>query len=136
MQQTAARSDTLRVVQAVGVPGWMARHSESRRLGAALLIAAWGLAAVAQLVGDPGHGLALKVGTAFLLWRIWRGADWSRWVLIALSILSAGLALGLLAGVVLGDPGIVLHKVAMLGIYGLVGVALSARAVRHLSRFG
>jgi cell division protein FtsW (lipid II flippase) len=104
------------------------------RSAAALLIAGWVVAVVASYVGEPDHGLTLKLVTAFLLWRVWRGATWSRYFLIGLSVVSAGLAAGLSLAIMLGATGIVTRSLAMFGLYAVVGALLCAPPIRRLCR--
>lgn len=102
-------------------------------LAAGLLFLAWGLAVVATSVGEPGHGLSLKLVTAFLLWRVWRGARWSRHVLVALSTVATGLAGGLVLAIELGATGINTHAIVMFAMYAAVGPLLCTPPVRRLS---
>jgi hypothetical protein len=105
-----------------------------RRLAVGLLLLAWMVTVVASQLGDPAHALGLRVVTAFLLWRIWRGANWSRYLLIGLSCISAGFAVGLAAMIALGATGIVAHSMAMFSLYAAVGGLLCLAPVRCLSR--
>jgi len=102
---------TLRIMSAVLPAGWPA--GSSRRLAAGLLLLAWAATVAASYLGDPAHALAPRLLTAFLLWRIWRGANWSRYLLIGLSCISAGFAVGLAAVTALGATGVVARSVAM-----------------------
>jgi hypothetical protein len=115
----------------VGRPGEPARAGRS---AATLLIACWVVAVVATYVGEPSHGFAPKLVTAFLLWRVWRGARWSRYFLICLSAVSAGLAAGLSFAITLGATGIVVRSLAMFGLYALVGALLCAPPISRLAR--
>ncbi|HJQ02831.1 MAG TPA: hypothetical protein VJ851_14645 [Jatrophihabitans sp.] len=117
---------------AVGWPGSLG--GSSRRLAVGLLLGAWALAVAASYLGSPAHELAPKLVTAFLLWRIWRGATWSRNLLIGLSCVSAGFAVGLSVMIVLGATGIVTSAVVMFALYAGVGVLLSTPPVRGLAR--
>jgi ABC-type nitrate/sulfonate/bicarbonate transport system permease component len=99
-----------------------------------VLVAAWLLAVGASLIGQPAHPVASNLLTAFLLWRIWRGATWSRHVLIALSCVSAGFAAGLALAIAAGATGIVTSALLMLVMYAGVGVLLSLPTVRGLAR--
>ena len=112
----------------VGGPG---RASGS---AAGLLIAGWMVAAVAAYVGEANHGLAPTLVTAFLLWRVWRGATWSRYVLIGLSFVAAGFAAGLSLAIMLGATGIVTRSLAMFALYAVVGALLCARPISRLAR--
>jgi hypothetical protein len=71
--------------------------------------------------------------TAFLLWRVWRGATWSRNLLIGLSCVSAGFAVGLSVAMVLGGTGIVTSAVVMFALYAGVGLLLCAPSVHGLA---
>jgi hypothetical protein len=116
---------------AVGWPSSVG--GSSRRLAAGLLLAAWTLAVAASYLGSPAHESAPKLMTAFLLWRTWRGATWSRNLLIGLSCASAGFAVGLSVVIVLGATGMVTSAVAMFVLYAGVGVLLSTPPVRGLA---
>jgi ABC-type nitrate/sulfonate/bicarbonate transport system permease component len=105
----------------------------TRRAAAGLLLAAWAVAVMASYLGGPAHELAPKLVTAFLLWRIWRGATWSRDLLIGLSCVSAGFAVGLAIAIVLGATGIVTSALVMFALYACVGVLLCAPPVRALA---
>jgi len=107
----------------------------SRRAAAGLLLLAWTVAAAASYLGDPTREFAPKLATAFLLWRIWRGASWSRYLLISLSCISAGFALGLVFGIALGATGIVTRSLPMFALYAVVGLLLCTPPVRRLARF-
>lgn len=99
-----------------------------------LLLAAWALAAIASSLGNPAHQLPPKLLTAFLLWRIWRGAIWSRHLLIGLSCVSAGVALALTTAIALGATGIVTSAIVMFALYVGVGVLMSLPRIRELAR--
>jgi len=115
----------------VGRPGNPVRAA---RVAAGLLIACWVVAVVASYVGHASHGFAPKLITAFLLWRVWRGARWSRYVFIGLSAVSAGLAIGLSFAIMLGATGIAVRSLAMFGLYALVGALLCAPPISRLAR--
>lgn len=118
-------------------PGSAARNGPAdaaRTAAAVLLFLAWEVAAAAEIIGSAAHDLAPKLLTAFLLWRIWRGADWSRWLLIALSTVSAGFAGGLAAAIALGATGINSAAMAMFTLYSVVGLLLCTPPVRRLFR--
>src|SRR5215475_12006293 len=115
----------------VGGPGQPLRAGPG---AATLLIAAWVVAVVATYLGDPSHGLAPKLVTGFLLWRVWRGGTWSRSFLIGLSAVSAGLAAGLSLAIMLGATGVVGRSLAMFGLYAVVGALLCAPPIRRLAR--
>lgn len=115
----------------LGGPGERSRTSRS---AAGLLIAGWAVAVVASYVGEASHGLAPTLVTAFLLWRVWRGATWSRYFLIALSVVSAGLATGLSFAIILGATGIVGRSLAMFALYAVVGALLCAPPISRLAR--
>ena len=106
----------------------------TRRAAAELLLAAWAVAVTASYLGGPAHELAPKLVTAFLLWRIWRGASWSRSLLIGLSCVSAGFAVGLAIAIALGATGVVTSALAMFALYAGVGVLLCTPPVRALAR--
>jgi len=112
----------------VGVAG------SSRRAAAGLLLLAWTVAAAASYLGDPTREFAPKLATAFLLWRIWRGASWSRYLLISLSCICAGLAVGLAFGIAFGATGIFTRSLVMFALYAVVGGLLCAPPVRRLAR--
>jgi flagellar biosynthesis protein FliQ len=99
-----------------------------------LLVVCWVVAVAASYVGDAGHGFVPKLVTAFLLWRVWRGATWSRYFLIGLSVVSAGLAIGLSFAIMLGATGIVARSLAMFGLYAVVGALLCAPSISRLAR--
>ena len=105
-----------------------------RVVAAGLLITAWAVTFVAADLGGPAHQAAPKIGTAFLCWRIWSGATWSRNLLIVVSSVSAGLAAGLSAMMVSGASGIVTSKLVMFVLYAGVGALLCAPSVRNLAR--
>ena len=115
----------------VGRPGNPVRAARS---AAALLITCWVVAVVASYVGDASHGFAPKLITAFLLWRVWRGARWSRYVLIGLSAVSAGLAIGLSFAIILGATGIAVRSLPMFGLYAVVGALLFAPPIIRLAQ--
>ena len=106
----------------------------SRHAAAGLLLTAWAVAVTASYLGDPAHELAPKLVTAFLLWRIWRGATWSRNLLIGLSCVSAGFAVGLAIAIALGATGIVTSALVMFALYACVGVLLCTPPIRGLVR--
>jgi hypothetical protein len=109
-------------------------NAGQRTAAGKVLIAAWVLAVSASLVGQPAHAAASNFLTAFLLWRIWRGATWSRYVLVALSCVSAGFACGLTLAIVAGATGIVTPALLMLVMYASVGALVSLPTVRGLAR--
>lgn len=109
------------------------RSSDSRRVAWVLLVASWGLAILASSLGG-GHQPALGLVTAFLLWRVWRGTSWSRHLLVGLSCISAGIALGLAIAIAFGATGIVGASLAMFGLYAVIGGLLSTAPVRSLRR--
>jgi ABC-type nitrate/sulfonate/bicarbonate transport system permease component len=117
---------------AVGGPA--GAGGSTRRAAAGLLLTAWAVAVTASYLGDPAHELAPKLVTAFLLWRIWRGASWSRNLLIGLSCVSAGFAVGLAVAIALGATGIVTSALVMFALYAGVGVLLCTPPVRGLAR--
>jgi ABC-type nitrate/sulfonate/bicarbonate transport system permease component len=106
----------------------------TRRAAAGMLLTAWAVAVTASYLGGPTHELAPKLVTAFLLWRIWRGATWSRNLLIGLSCVSAGFAVGLAIAIALGAAGIVTSALVMFALYASVGVLLCTPPVRALAR--
>lgn len=109
--------------------------SESTRtVAAGLLVAAWVTAVVASQFGSFAHSFAVNLVTALLLWRIWRGAGWSRNLLIVLSCVSAGFVVGLMVGVLLGAAGINTSVLVMFVLYAGVGSLLCAPPVRALVR--
>jgi len=109
--------------------------SESTRaLAAGLLVAAWVTAVAASQFGSFAHGFAVNLVTALLLWRIWRGAGWSRNLLIVLSCISAGFVVGLTVGILLGATGINTSALVMFVLYAGVGALLCAPPVRALVR--
>jgi hypothetical protein len=114
-----------------GGPGQPVR---SGRSAAALLIACWVVSVVGAYVGEANHGLAPKLVTAFLLWRVWRGGQWSRYFLIGLSVVSAGLAAGLSFAVMFGATGIVARSIAMFALYAVVGALLCAPPISGRAR--
>jgi hypothetical protein len=100
-----------------------------------VLVAAFLLAVAASVIGHLEHAAAANLITAFLLLRIWRGATWSRHVLVALSCVSGGFAAGIgIAILAAGAAGIVTSALLMLVIYSCVGVLLSLPSVRALGR--
>jgi hypothetical protein len=99
-----------------------------------LLVACWAVAVVATYVGETNHGFAPELVTAFLLWRVWRGGTLSRYFLIGLSVVSAGLAAGLSLAIMLGATGIVVRSLAMFGLYAVVGALLCAPPISRLAR--
>lgn len=72
--------------------------------------------------------------TAVLLWRIWRGATWSRWVLTALSYVSAALAGVIVFGISLGAQGMNTQGLPTYCLYAAVGGLLCTPSVRCLAR--
>ena len=106
----------------------------TRRAAAVLLVTAWAVVVTASYVGGAAHELAPKLVTAFLLWRIWCGARWSRNLLIGLSCVSAGFAAGLAIAIALGATGIVISALVMFALYAGVGVLLCTPPVRGLAR--
>jgi hypothetical protein len=107
-------------------------RGSDRRLAVGLLLLAWVVTVVASQLGDPAHALGPRVVTAFLLWQIWRGAAWSQYLLIGLSCISAGFAVGLAVVIALGATGIVAHAVVMFCLYAVVGGLLCLAPVRRL----
>jgi hypothetical protein len=111
-------------------PGGWASHS--RRVAWLLLVASWILTILASSLDGGRHQPTLAIVTAFLLWRIWRGASWSRRLLVGLSCISAGVAVGLAIAIAFGATGIVVASLAMFGLYAVVGGLLCAAPVRSL----
>lgn len=109
-------------------------RGSTRPAAAGLLVAAWVVAVAASHVGRPAHEPTLNLVTALLLWRIWRGAGWSRNLLIGLSCVSAGLFVGLTVGILLGATGINTSALVMFVLYAGVGVLLGTPPVRALVR--
>jgi ABC-type nitrate/sulfonate/bicarbonate transport system permease component len=101
---------------------------------ARVLVAAWLLAVAASVIGHPEHAAPANLITAFLLWRIWRGATWSRHLLVTLSCMSGGFAAGIGVAIVAGATGIVTSAPLMLVMYAGVGVLLTLPSVRGLAR--
>jgi hypothetical protein len=106
----------------------------TRRAAAGLLLAAWAVAVMASYLGGPAHELAPKLVTDFLLWRIWRGATWSRDLVIGLSCVSAGFTVGLAVAIALGATGIVTSALVMFALHASVGGLLCTPPVRALAR--
>ena len=106
-----------------------------RRAAAGVLLLAWAVAVAASYLGEPTPQFAPKLVTAFLLWQVWRGASWSRYLLISLSSISAGFAVGLGFGIALGATGIVTRSLPMFALYAVVGLLLCTPPVRRLARF-
>ena len=111
-------------------PGRQASHS--RRVAWVLLMTSWGLTVLASTLGGGAHRAGFALVTAFLLWRIWRGASWSRQLLVALSCISAGFAAGLVIAMAFGATGIVLTSLVMFGLYAVAGALLCTTPVRGL----
>jgi hypothetical protein len=113
----------------------VASRTVRQRAGAGrVLVAAWLLAVAASVIGHPEHAAAANLITAFLLFRIWRGAMWSRHVLVTVSCVSGGFAAGIGIAIVAGATGIVTSALLMLVIYAGVGVLLSLPSVRALAQ--
>jgi hypothetical protein len=108
------------------------RDVGSRRRAGAWLLLAFAVAVTASSIGHPAHETATNVVTLFLLWRIWRGATWSRYLLISLSCISAGFAVGIMVGIALGATGIVTRSLAMLALYAIAGAMLCTPSVVNL----
>jgi hypothetical protein len=106
----------------------------ARATGAGILVTAWGVAVAASWFGSSAHELTPNLVTAFLLWRIWRGATWTRYVLTALSCLAAGIAGGVALGIALGATGVVISSLVMFALYAVVGALVCTPPVRRLSR--
>ncbi len=119
------------VMLTVGGPVRVA--GSGRRAGAGVLLAAWAVAVAASYLGEPTPQFTPKLVTAFLLWQVWRGASWSRYLLISLSCISAGFAVGLAFGIALGATGIVTRSLAMFALYAVVGLLLCTPPVRRLA---
>lgn len=107
---------------------------QDRWLAGVILLVSFGLVVAASSLGGPSHALAPKVVTAFLLWRIWRGAVWSRGLLVAVSCVALGFTIALGGMAALGAPGIVLRSVFMFALYAGAGALLCVPAVRALAR--
>jgi hypothetical protein len=103
-------------------------------LAGPVLIAAWLLTLAASVIGHPEHAAVADLITAFLLWRIWRGATWSRHILIMLAAVAGGLAAGIGIAILAGATGIVASAVIALVMYAGVGVLLALPDVRRLAR--
>ena len=111
-----------------------ASGAAAENLARPLLLAGWLLAVAASVIGHVEHAAIANLITAFLLWRIWRGATWSRHVLMTLSTVSAGFAAGIGIAIVAGATGIVASAVIALVMYAGVGALLSLPNVRALAQ--
>lgn len=113
-------------------PALVAKERTHSEAGGVLLLA-WTLAVAASVLGHH-RGTTAALVTAFLLWRIWRGATWSRWVLVTLCAVAGALAAAMGIALALGAPGIVTSTAVAMLIYGAVGALLCLPSVRRLAR--
>jgi hypothetical protein len=95
-----------------------------------ILIAVWLLAGVASVVAQHRWSWAAAAVVAFLLWRVWRGGRYSYGLLLSLSLISAGLAVAMLAAMALGAPGIVITTLIAFILYAAAGGLLAHPVVR------
>jgi ABC-type nitrate/sulfonate/bicarbonate transport system permease component len=106
---------------------------DTRRRAGLWLLLALAAAVSASYLGHPAHQGATNLVTAFLLWRIWQRATSSRILLISLSCISAGFAIGIVFGIALGATGIVTRSLLMLALYSIVGAILCTPSVAQLA---
>jgi len=105
-------------------------RTTSRGALRSLLITVWLLAGVASALAQHRWSLAGAAVAAFLLWRVWRGGRYSYGLLLGLSLISAGLAVAMLAAIALGAPGIVSTTLIAFILYAAAGSLLACPVVR------
>ena len=105
----------------------------ARPTAAPTLVVAWLLTLAATRLGNPHDTATIGLVMAFLLWRTWRGARWSRTLLLTASAAAAGIVAAIGIAVLLGATGIVAPTAVALAGYAAVGALLCLPAVRALA---
>jgi hypothetical protein len=118
------------------VPPGVVRSGVERGRAEALaaLVAVWVLVVAAVYLGHTSHSLTLHAGAMFLLWRVWRGGQWSLALLRLQAVLGAGVALAMTLAAWSGTVGLVVPTLWAALLYAATGLLLFSPAIHVLRR--